>query len=104
MLESNPPRNSRRQTHQDDEAGGEGETPSPLAKKEHIGLIDLLMPQKTHPRSAWDAMAVCNKLATASWDASHRRRFGAPTSRTAFEHMPMVKDAVEHCSDRRHVA
>lgn len=49
MLESNPPRNSRSQTHQDDEARGEAVEGLALGvNKEHIGLIDLLMPQKTH--------------------------------------------------------
>jgi hypothetical protein len=32
MLESNPPRNSRWQTHQDDEVGAMQETASPLAQ------------------------------------------------------------------------
>jgi hypothetical protein len=50
MLESNPPRNSRSQTHQDDEAlRGEAAGGFALgANQEHIGLIDLRMPLKTH--------------------------------------------------------
>src|SRR5439155_11796177 len=44
--------------------------------------------------------------AVESWDPSRRcrRRFGAPTARTAFEHMPMMQDAVEHGGHCRHVA
>jgi hypothetical protein len=46
MLESNPPRNNRPQTHQDDETRGEsGNRPRPGASIQgHIGLIDLPMP------------------------------------------------------------
>jgi hypothetical protein len=50
MLESNPPRNSRLQTHQNDEVGAKRETASPLSHRKNTGLIDLLMPQKTHRR------------------------------------------------------
>jgi len=35
MLESNPPRNSRWQTHQDDEVGAKRETVSPLTQRKH---------------------------------------------------------------------
>jgi hypothetical protein len=50
MLESNPPRNSRSQTHQDDEMlrGEAAEGFALSAHQEPIGLIDLPMPQKTH--------------------------------------------------------
>ena len=44
MLESNPPRNSRPQTHQDDGTGAEPELASPRILRTNIGLIDLLMP------------------------------------------------------------
>jgi hypothetical protein len=50
MLESNPPRNSRLQTHQNDEVAAKRETASPLSHRKNTGLIDLLMPQKTHRR------------------------------------------------------
>jgi|HubBroStandDraft_2_1064218.scaffolds.fasta_scaffold26162_1 hypothetical protein len=97
MLESNLPRNSRSQTHQDDETGAKRATASPRRK------------QKTH-RIDRSAHASGNSstllLTTELWRASRRLgcRFGAPTSRSALEHMPMVQDAIEHRGDSRHVA
>ncbi len=45
MQECNSPRNSRSQTHQDDERQGEAGIRFALPfRTEHIGLIDLLMP------------------------------------------------------------
>jgi hypothetical protein len=45
MQECNSPRNSRLQTHQDEEARGESrEGFAPGTKQNSIGLIDLLMP------------------------------------------------------------
>ena len=45
MVETNPPRNSWLQTHQDDGARGEAANGFALRpKQEHIGLIDLPMP------------------------------------------------------------
>lgn len=52
LVETNPPRNSWPQTHQDDEArdeAGRGIVPGPGIV---IGLIDLPMPQKTHARAS----------------------------------------------------
>jgi hypothetical protein len=50
MLESNPPRNSRLQTHRNDGRGGAAKRLRPLLQHEDIGLIDLPMPQKTQSR------------------------------------------------------
>jgi len=66
MLESNPPRNSRLQTHRDDGRGGETKGFAPLLQHEHIGLIDLPMPQKTQ------MMSRLPRLLAAPIGPSHR--------------------------------
>ena len=50
LLESNRPRNSQPETHRDDEVRGAAvESPrTSRTKKPNIGLIDFLMPWKTH--------------------------------------------------------
>jgi len=44
MVETNSPRNSRSQTHRDDEARGEAANGAAPGFEEHIGSKDLLMP------------------------------------------------------------
>jgi hypothetical protein len=44
MVETNSPRNSRSQTHRDDDARGEAECGAAPGSEEHIGSKDLLMP------------------------------------------------------------
>ena len=50
MLESNPPRNSRLQTRQDDEARAKRETASPLTKERTHRIDRSAHASKTHRR------------------------------------------------------
>ena len=67
MLESNPPRNSRLQTHRNDGRGDAAKRLRPLLQHEDIGLIDLPMPQKTQ------SMTRMPRLLVAATDPSLRR-------------------------------
>src|SRR3984957_9927454 len=48
LVETNLPRNSWPQTHQDDEARGGADDDLAPGSEQYIGLIDLPMPKKTH--------------------------------------------------------
>jgi len=66
-VETNPPRNSRSQTHQNDGTRGEARqktSPRHFQIQNQIGLIDLLMPQKTHNESF-------SRLKLFGWQSGH---------------------------------